>query len=154
MANQIDFERRVELIVDRRIFNHEAIDGLRNMLRINDMIDSRVRSQVPAALNNELAKVLPLFIENHSFIQNVLANHLPKVEQRIEETTRATIARLVREDQYRTVNAAFLDDLESKYRDDIKRLRRNVHLLTAGWIATSLVGMSLLVLISQPSSSN
>ena len=136
---EYDFERRVEQVIDRRVFNRSGVDTLMTMFRMNEMIDSRVQSQVPGVLNDQLAKILPLYIENHSFIQKILDNHLPKVEKRIEETTRAIIARLVCEEQYRTVNGAFLEDLRQRYDADLRELRSQMNFLTGGWITTSLL---------------
>lgn len=104
-------------------------------------IDHRVDKKVQKFIPDYLPEAMRNFLHNDSGSRRIFEDHLKRVESQVESTGRQVIDRLVQEDKYKTVNAAFVDDLKRQNAKDMDRLKNENNWLKFGVATTGVLAL-------------
>lgn len=111
-------------------------------------IDTRVDHKVQRYIPNYLPEAMRNFLNNDASSRRIFDDHLKRVESQVESTGRQVIDRLVREDKYKTVNAALIEDFKRNSAADMEQLKSDNTFLKCSifccWWCGSLLALQTL----------
>jgi hypothetical protein len=102
------FYNRVEHIVDYRVSD-----------KFPKLIERYMNHTLPGLVSKELLEQVPKFLDQNSVMQNILSNHSKDLTNKLENASRAVLARIANESQYHDVRQAYVRSIDAKFNDQL-----------------------------------
>lgn len=109
-----NFENRIENRIENSSRLASKNENLSFASKIPEMVEKIVDRSTPLNVSREIKKQLPSYLDNNYEMQNILNNHISKLQTELENRVDKILNEITSQSSYHTINQKYFDVFQSK----------------------------------------